>query len=215
VAIAGKRAEYTVGMISRALPWCILFALAVMFLAQGWDQLAVWGNYGGLTGVIVGAMFTLVAGLKLISMRGDFVNAFHGRQPKELADQPKSSPAPIPFTQPERSLATKKLWFYATIARIGFAYLLAAGFVVLFLCIGIGGILNRNPGTGVIFVAIALVIAFIAFMRLVILRYHIVLGKRRELRRRNCCPNCEYDLRASAIRCPECGYAIRSENVEV
>src|SRR4051812_2517548 len=46
-------------------------------------------------------------------------------------------------------------------------------------------------------------------------RREITVEREKDRRRRHCCPRCAYDLRASIGRCPECGWAISGDNVEV
>jgi len=109
----------------------------------------------------------------------------------------------------------KKLRFYWTLFRLAVGVLVVLAILLLFFLGAANFFISRHYGAALSLLATGLFIGFLLFARLVILRYHVRRTIHRELRKRHCCPHCAYDLRASVLRCPECGHALRTPNIEI
>ena len=100
-------------------------------------------------------------------------------------------------------------WAQVIAATLGALYIIGAVGIEGYRVLASGQLL---AGCGIMATGLALLLLFGS--RMWAFRRNLHTGIRRELKRRNYCPHCEYDLRASATRCPECGHFI-SESVEI
>ena len=88
-------------------------------------------------------------------------------------------------------------------------------YVAVPVALCIGALMAREYAAAFVAGVVALLLGFFIYMRIMLLKWDVQAGMRKELRRLNCCPQCGYDLRGSALRCPECGAAMRSANIEI
>jgi hypothetical protein len=116
-------------------------------------------------------------------------------------------PRPIPLR--------RKISFVATLLSLAVKAGLALCFIAAMSAAGIVNFMQGRIGVGLSFVAFSLFVLFLLFVWWVRLRYHVRRGVGHELRKRNCCTRCSYDLRASATRCPECGHPLATANIEI
>jgi hypothetical protein len=109
----------------------------------------------------------------------------------------------------------RRLWFYLTVARLVISAVGGLAVIGLFVAAALVQFALAQYDVALAASGIAAILLFLAFVWVVILRRNIYVGMRGELRRRHCCPNCQYDLRASSLRCPECGVSFPAANIEV
>ena len=111
----------------------------------------------------------------------------------------------------------KRLWFYGTWVRLAVWGVFAPAFIGMVGYVGLT-LLTRDPfGVGLLFVGLSTALLLLFLKRVLTFRRHLGEGIMGELKRRNYCPHCEYDLRSSVGRCPECGEDIagRSDTIEI
>ncbi len=108
----------------------------------------------------------------------------------------------------------RRLWFYGTWARVVLSWLLTVGLAALVVIVGIWSLWRRSWPLGVLLIVVGIAIFLALVTHVVRFRRDVHAGITSELKRRNFCPHCEYDLRASFNRCPECGNPI-SNTIEV
>jgi hypothetical protein len=75
--------------------------------------------------------------------------------------------------------------------------------------------LARGVGQGLLLLPVSGLFLWLAWRYWRGTKSDIQTSVEKELRRRNLCPKCEYDLRGSVTRCPECGAPISSANIEI
>jgi hypothetical protein len=116
---------------------------------------------------------------------------------------------------PQRPPFKRRLWLYLTVAKLAAIALGGLAIIVFFTAAALVQFALRRYEVAIAAFIVAAILLFLAFVWVIILRRNIYVGMRRELRRRNSCPNCQYDLRASSLRCPECGFALPAANIEI